>query len=445
MEFSTFGSKPRAQLSIAHAQDLESPASSIQRVTRSRGESRDARREPPVPDTSKLALVGGTLWFPSGEVLTNGLVVIQEAQISYAGPLRPIPSDAVVVKVEGKVLTPGFFALETGIGLAEISAEPSTRDDSPGNDEVDPIRAAFSAADGFNPRSTLIPVARTGGITVALSTPTGGLISGTSALTDLGADSARILRAGAALHVQLDAPGLSALEGTFPLALMRLREALDDTRSHVSRPQAYEQNALRALRTSRLDLLCLAEVLGKRRPIVARVSRAADILRIIELLKAYGIRLILSGAEEGWMVADQIAAAEVPVILKPLTNQPTSFRELASSYENAARLHESGVRLMFTTYDAHSVHNLRQEAGNAIRAGLPREVALQALTSTPAEVFGLEYGLTLQRGSRGDVAVWSADPFEVTSHLEQLYSGGQRVDLTTRQSMLRERYRRRSP
>ena len=90
------------------------------------------------------------------------------------------------------------------------------------------------------------------------------------------------------------------------------------------------------------------------------------------------------------MVAAQIAAADVPVILQPMTNLPAQFSQLHARYDNATLLHAAGVRIVITTDGAHGLRNLRQEAGNAIASGLPVDAALRALTVEPARVFGVE-------------------------------------------------------
>jgi imidazolonepropionase-like amidohydrolase len=172
------------------------------------------------------------------------------------------------------------------------------------------------------------------------------------------------------------------------------------------------------------------------------VSRAADILRLLQLSRAYALRLVLSGAEEAWMVAAEIAAAEIPVIIDPTENLPSSFSSLHSSRDNARRLHEAGVLVGFSTFDAHMAHNLRQLAGNAMAHGLPRAAALAALTSVPARCFGMsrDYG-ELTPGRVANFSIWTGDPFELGSWAESVVVHGLPASLRTRQSLLFERYR----
>lgn len=387
--------------------------------------------------------------------IPEGSIVIRGDEVVYAGPTAgaPAATGAEVIELDaGAIATPGLVAVGAPIGLVEISLEASTRDAGPEAEGADPVRAAFAAAEGYNPDSTLIPVTRLGGITSAVSTPTGGLVSGVSAYVHLGeareADelAATVRNAAAALHVDLGDGGIEAAEGAMPTALTRLREVLEDARLYGQQRRAYERRGLREMRVSRLDLERLQPVLAGEVPVVVQVSRAADILRVLALAEELDLRLVLSGAEEAWRVAEAIAEADVPVIVQPLTNLPSTFRRLGSRYDNAKRLHDAGVRLVLATSGAHDLRNLRQEAGNAVRFGLPPAVALQAITETPAALFGpRERGTaphTLAPGARADLVIWSGDPFELSTRPLHVLIGGAPQPLTSRQTELRDRYRR---
>jgi imidazolonepropionase-like amidohydrolase len=403
-----------------------------------------AAAQPPPAAPPPIAFVGATVWPGDGPPIENATLVIRDGRVVSLLAGGAVPAGATRTDAAGRVITPGFIATEAPLGLVEISLEESTDDDSPEGDDVDPVRAAFTAADGFNPRSTLIPVARTGGVTTAVITPEGGLVSGTSTCVDLEGTRTdeMTVRAVCALHVHLDDAGVAAAGGARPAAISRLRELLDDARLYGRQRAAFDRRAVREMRVSRLDLERLQDVLARRIPMVVRVSRASDILRVLDLARTYNLRLILSGAEEAWLVADRIAAAGVPVILQPLTNLPSGFATLGSRYDNATLLRRAGARVIITTAGAHNLWNLRQEAGNAIATGVTREDALRALTIEPARAFGIDadHG-TLAPGRVASFTIWSGDPFELSTRPTTLYIRGREVSLRTRQSDLFDRYR----
>ncbi|HET7602409.1 MAG TPA: amidohydrolase family protein, partial [Gemmatimonadales bacterium] len=164
-------------------------------------------------------------------------------------------------------------------------------------------------------------------------------------------------------------------------------------------------------------------------------------LNALALAREFRLRLIIIGAAEGWMVADDIRAAGVPVILDPLLDIP-GYDGLAATLENATRLRKAGVTIAFATFDAHNARNLRFSAGNAVANGLPYDEALAAITSAPARIWGVGDRLgQIAAGQDADVVVWSGDPFELMTRAEHVFIRGQEMAPDNRQRELLARYR----
>ncbi len=165
---------------------------------------------------------------------------------------------------------------------------------------------------------------------------------------------------------------------------------------------------------------------------------------MLRLAREEGIRLILDGAEEGWLVADQIAAANVPVLLNPISNLPSNLEMRASRMENAAALNAAGVLIAIKGNEGsiHRARETRYNAGNAVSHGLPYAAAIAAITVNPARIFGEagQFG-ELKAGAAADVVVWSGDPLEPLSQAEAVFVAGREQPMTSRQYMLRDRYR----
>ncbi|MFL6290481.1 MAG: amidohydrolase family protein, partial [Thermoanaerobaculia bacterium] len=198
----------------------------------------------------------------------------------------------------------------------------------------------------------------------------------------------------------------------------------------------------RELEVSRLDLEALQPVVRGELPLVLAVNRASDIQAALRLAKEEKLKLILAGAGEAWVVADEIAAAQVPVLITPLNNLPGSFDFLGATLENAARLHKAGVTFAFMSVAAHEAYSIRQGAGNAVAYGLPWDAALAALTTVPARLWGIEdsYG-SLEPGKDADVVVWTGDPLEITTWATEVFIRGRQVPIMSRQLELRDRYK----
>ena len=173
-----------------------------------------------------------------------------------------------------------------------------------------------------------------------------------------------------------------------------------------------------------------------------RVSRAADIRHALKLMREEKIKIILDGAEEGWMVAEEIAEAGVPVIVNPLEALPSSFEALASRLDNAARLQAAGVLVAIkSTRDFNILRQLRLNAGTAVANGLSYRAALETITINPARIWRIaDRTGSLQAGKDADVVVWSGDPLETTSYPTAIFIAGIEQPDTSRRLQLRDRY-----
>lgn len=396
---------------------------------------------------AQTVLQGAKVYTVSGEVIEEGVVVIGEGGkvAAVGGPKTKIPEGATVVDVKGKVVTPGLVDGFTHLGVVEIWLTGSTVDHS-GNGG--PVRAAFDVGDGFNPNSVPIAVTRTGGVTSVVVAPGGGLVSGKASWAKLGPKngakakaSAYIDRDVAAMVINHGERGASAAGGSRGAAMEMLRELYDDVQFYQKNKKNYDQNRSRKLAASRLDLQSLAATLDKGLPVMFRVNRASDIRAALRLSDEVGLRPIIVGGAEAWRVADELAKRKVPVVVDPILNLPERFAKLGARADNAAILQKAGVPVILSTFSTHNVRKLRQAAGNAVRAGMPHQAALEAVTAAPARALGRTDVGTIAPGKSADLVVWSGDPFELSTRVERLYINGEQVSLDNRQRRLFERYR----
>jgi imidazolonepropionase-like amidohydrolase len=218
---------------------------------------------------------------------------------------------------------------------------------------------------------------------------------------------------------------------------MLLQQAIGE----VKTPQSMLPNDQRLLTPAGRQTL--SQYLAGAGAVVFEVNRAADIRQVIALAQREKLHAVIKGGQEAWRVAPELAAAHIPVVLNPLDDLPESFDVVGATLENAARLNRAGVKIAFSLDDpqAHNIRKVRQTAGIATAHGLPREVALAAMTVNPAEIFGVaSRNGSIARGRLADVVLWNGDPLEVTTLAERVFIQGQSQSMQSRQTLLRDRY-----
>ena len=397
-----------------------------------------------------IALVGGRVLTMTQGILEVGTVVVRGERIVEVTAGTSVPADARTIDVSGMIVMPGMIDSFTHLGLVEVSMVSATSDIVEG---IEPAAPQMRVIDALNPNSELIPVARTTGVTTVLCAPgEGNVISGQSALIDLSGDhvDAMTVKFPVGMHANLGeaAKHPSWKESKPPQTRMGiaaiLRQTIVDTQNYMRKWEEYEKKGARDEKDPPgrdLRMEAMIPVLRGEIPLVVRAHRLDDIQTALRIADEFGICLILNHATEGYKIADELARRKIPVLLGPVTTQPSSMERLGAIYENAAILSAAGVKIALQSAESHNVRILPYHAGLAVAYGLPREEALKAVTIYPAEIFGVADFLgSLEAGKIANVAVFDGDPLEPRSRLVHLMIHGREVDLQNRQTELFERY-----
>jgi hypothetical protein len=368
--------------------------------------------------------------------LKNTDVVVRGGMIVAIGPDAGA-ANATIIDAKGKELTPGLFGGLTDIGLEEIAGEAQTVDStvnfkSPGWDQQ--WRPELDVTSAYNPRSFVVPITRIEGVTWTVLAPSAedSIMGGQGSAVVLDGRYDAALAGSRSLFVQMGSAGARMAGGTRAAEYMLLEQAIHE--AHTAGPAG--PGAL--LHAAGKEALA-RYLMGGR--VVFQVDRAADILAVVRFAERQGMKPVILGGDEAWLVAKDLAKSSVPVILNPLNDLPIDFDRLAATLENAARLQRAGVRIAFSSGDTPQARLVRQLAGNAVAHGLPWESGLAAITSTPADIFGL--GATHGRiavGRSADLVLWNGDPLEVTTLADQVWIAGRPLDMKSRQTELRDRY-----
>ena len=347
-----------------------------------------------------------------------------------------------VIDASGMIVTPGFIATDTEIGIVEIGALSVTRDDRPSMYNI-----GFSVFDAFNPNSTLIPWNRANGITSAITLPkySSSPIGGLGSFFDL---DSNINISGTKDMVMVGRVGGSS-SGSRAETFALIEDLLDLAFS--IEPRVVKSNAeiikfmsemplVSHLDLQIRDIHALYKLANTDLPLIIEANRASDILKLIDLKNKYNLNLVIMGAQEATLVIEQLKDSDIPLIVNPINNIPNSFDELASNINASARLEDAGITLMFNAPRDHNYHLIRQGAGVAVANGMSYSGAIKALSSNVSKTFKLGSKGLVEEGASADLMIWDADPLEPSSMPIKVFINGKDTDLTTRSSRLRDRY-----
>jgi hypothetical protein len=372
--------------------------------------------------------------------LDNTDVLVRGGRIDAVGVGLTAPPGTTVIEAKGRPLTPGFFGGLSDIGVDEVSGEKTTVDSglAVGADKLIDAqwRPEFDVTLAYNPNSVLLPVARIEGVTWTVLTPNsvpgGSLVAGQGAAVLLDGGYDAVLSGSQSLFVNMGGVAMQLSGGSRAGQYMLLDQAIREARgTSLATYQPLLHPAGREV---------LAKYLAGGR-VVLRVERAADIRRAVAFVRHAGMKPIVVGGTEAWMVADELARNDVPVLLDPLENLPSDFDGIGARLDNAALLHRAGVRVAFSGPGSHNARAIRQHAGSAVAHGMPWNAALAGLTAIPAEIFGIAASRgRITVGQAADLVLWSDDPLEVTTAAEQVWIAGRAMEMRSRQTELRDRH-----
>jgi len=398
------------------------------------------------------AITGGKVVIGDGSApIEGGTVLIRGDRVVAAGANVAIPADAQQIDATGKWVTPGIFAGFSRIGLVEVGAVSQTNDT-----EAD--KSVFSAAldiqYAVNPYASPISVNRAAGVTRAVVSPDSGssIFGGYGAVIDLGQDENPITEARAFQFVELGEAGHRRAGGSRAAAHILFRALLEEARTYARNPAVFDSDLLKAS-----DAKALLPVINGSTKLLVHVESANDILKVLDLRKDFpALDLVLVGANEGWRVAEHIAAAGIPVLASALSDLPYGFEDLSATQSNIGRMKDAGVRVaigMINDRDAHQLRYSVQYAGNLVAltkvpraTGLTWDEAFAAISSVPAEIMDMGGQLgSLKAGRKADVVIWTGDPLELSTQVEKVMIDGVDQSLSNRQMRLRDRYSNPTP
>lgn len=410
----------------------------------------------PYSGNDSFAVVGATVHTISGDVIENGVVVVRDGKIAAVGGSdTSVPSGMDTVDGKGKHLWPGIIHAFNNLGLEEISSISATMDVSETGDFNPDIRAQVAV----HPDSALIPVARSAGITHALTIAQGGIITGSAALIRTQGWTWEEMTGSDGVVMGLSWPeGRASGFAAFFSAPRPLKERKQEAEKKVKEIDAFmekvlayqtqRENAANPVAVNKLYDYMLPVMAGEM-PLMIFAQEAWAVEAAVKWAGKWELPIVIVGAQEAAQQAEFLAKHKVPVILTTVLNDPTrTDHPYHASYGGPAKLAEAGVTFAIagTTGTGSSAHirGVIEHAGLAAAFGLPKEHAHRALTLSPAQIFGLDEHLgSIEVGKSASMILTDKDILEVSSVIEKVWIDGRAADLNDKHKSLYERYRNR--
>ena len=377
---------------------------------------------------AQIAVQGDTVYTMAGDPIPNGVVLVNGTTIEAVGPAADVSIPDGYETLDAVIVTPGLIDPRGTVGVSGLYNVPADQDQL---DTSAPMQPELRAIDAYNPREDLVDFVRGFGITtVNTGHAPGALISGqVGAFATTGRtvdDAVRTPRTAVTMTLGHQAGQRFDMPGTRAKGVAMLRSQLLDA-------QAYMDSQNDGGGTVNLGMEVLADVLRGEVPALITAHRAVDIQAALRLQEEFGFEMILDGAAEAYLVVDEIADAEVPVILHPTMIRPYGDAENAA-FTTAGRLHEAGIPVAIQSGWEPYVPKTRivlYEAAIAAANGLPHDAALASITRTPARILGLDDRIgTLEEGKDADLVLFDGNPFEYTTHACEVIIQGTIVDQT---------------
>ena len=372
-----------------------------------------------------IAITGATVDTAEGQVLRGTTILISSSKIMAVGQQINIPADATVLDATGKYITPGLVDCHTHLGIAEEAIGVAHLD----KNEVNlPICPHLRAIDGINPEDVGLLDAVNAGITTVVVTPGSENV--------IGGQSVAIKTVGTIVdHMVLRNPaGVKIALGENPIKMYLSKNRAPSTRMTIAgmlreqlvAAQAYERKIQSGQVDRDLRLEALVRVLKREIPFRAHAHAAEDIMTAIRIADEFNILLTIEHATSGHKLGDELAKRQIPAVIGPSITARVKVELKDRTYCTPLLLHQAGVKIALTTdHPFLPIGALRIEAALAIKEGLPKDIALKAITIHPAEIAGVSDRVgSIREGRDADLVIYDGDPFDLKTKIEQVLVNG---------------------
>lgn len=403
----------------------EPPADELRLIT-----AKPPKEGPETREARKLGLWyihAGRIHTASGKPIEDGAIIIEDGKVKAVGPAVDVKRPFGATTVLAAHVTPGLIDPYTVAGLTGAWNIPADQDQ---DEPSDPNQADLRVLDGFNPHDPLMEFLRANGVAVAHVTP--GRVNpiagrtaifrtdGKSADAALNPNFAVLVNLGEAPKEAFKAKGPTSRMGTAAL----VRKAFAEAQTVIANP---DKKAAAGPKVA-----ALFPALEGRAPVVFAAHRADDVRTALRIANEFKLKPVIALGTEAWMLADELAKKQVPVIVHPAMQRAAGSLETQHTLlAAAALLHAAKVPVTIgTAFEGYvpKTRNLRAEAAMAAANGLGHEQALKAITLDAAKLLGIDKECgSVEVGKLADLVLYDGDPFEHATHVTHTILNGKVV------------------
>lgn len=402
---------------------------------------------PGATQTRPILIQNATIHRVDAAVIKRGSVLFVDGQITAVGKQVSAPENAKVIDGSGKHVYPGLIESMTDLGLREVAAVEVTVDRTEKGENNPNVRSWVAV----NPDSELIPVARAGGVLLAHVSPGGRWIRGQTAVMQLDGWTAKEMNLKAPAGMSIDWSWMMPTDKDAKKQAKKRNEKLKELDELLERAKRYgdAEDAVPDSIATDLRLESLLPVIRGQLPMYVQCDRQDAIESAVAYAASRGLRLVIYGGYDAAACAALLRQYDVPVIVSGTYRLPL-YRHDAydAAYTLPARLKDAGVMFAIAGEGpgypggSSNARNLPYHAGCAVAYGLSREEAVRSITLSAAEILGIQDRVgSITTGKDASLIVCDGDILETETHVEMAFLQGRKVDLTSRHTMLFDKYR----
>ena len=406
-----------------------------------------AQQIPAHKQTVEYSIEGATAHLGNGKIIKNSLLILKNGKIKFVGSsLSKIGRSGIIINAKGKHIYPGFIAINSSLGLAEVDAVRASVD----TDEVGQMLPHIRSLIAYNAESKVVESMRPNGVLMAQIAPRGGVVSGTSSIVQLDAwnwEDATI-KTDDAIHIN------------WPESFSRGRWWLGESNSlkpdkkyseNIENIFNYFRNAKRYL-TEDVKKINLAYEATKSlfegdQKIFIHVNGQKEITDAVTIFKSLEINniVIVNGAEAE-KVSNLLIKNNIPIVIQRAHRIPENEDDdYDLPYRNASILIDSGLTVaigMEGQMERMNTRNLPFYAGTYAAHGVASEEAVAMITGNAAKILGIEKSVgTLEVSKDATLFISEGDALDMkTNILEHAFIQGRKISLESHQTNLWKRY-----